>query len=154
MTRDPTDPPSGKTPEQTGPSGFRVTDKRRLDPATGEARPANERDSGADEIQLPGGGVLRPETGPAEGGDDVALPAQFEDLVRPFLLMGLTSLGLLPHPDTGEATVSVATARTAIGTLEMLKAKTEGNRSDAETKLLEEALFELRMQFVAVRDKK
>ena len=41
-------------------------------------------------------------------------------------------------------------ARQTIDMLDVLSAKTEGNRTEAESKLLETALFELRMGFLEV----
>ncbi len=123
---------------------FRVSDRRRFDPDTGEPRP-----EAAEEISLPGGGVLRHDDKPA----DAEIPVGFDDLVRPFLLMGLAGLGVIPHPDGGKPQVSLVTARSAIDTLELLKERTEGHRSEEESRLLEQALYELKVHFVEVRDR-
>jgi hypothetical protein len=48
-----------------------------------------------------------------------------------------------PEPDLGGA-------RHVIGIVEMLKEKTEGNRSEEEEQLLESLLYELRMAYVRV----
>ncbi len=104
-----------------------------------------EKDSDLDGIPLPGGGVFRQKSAEEESE---TVSVEFADLVRPFLLLGLTSLGVIPHPDTGRSTVDLAAARSAIETLELLSSRTDGRRTDSETKLLEQALFDLRMHFV------
>lgn len=129
---------------QTGEEdeGPRVTDRRRFDPETGE-----KREETNDTVELPGGGILHR----APGEVDVELPVGFQDLVRPFLLMGLSGLGIIPHPESGRPHVDFSLARSAIGTLELLKDKCGGNLSHDEQRLLDEALLELKMQFVEAR---
>ncbi|MBP7147994.1 MAG: DUF1844 domain-containing protein [Acidobacteria bacterium] len=121
---------------------FRVEDRRRFHP---EGREAEHREG----IELPGGGVLQTDPGQPEQ----AWPVGFEDLVRPFLLMGLASLGLIPHPESGQPQVSLAGARAAIELLELLQRKTEGQRTPDETRLLDETLLELKMQYVGARER-
>lgn len=114
----------------------------------GQAEPAGAGRS-AGEIRLPGGGVLKPrEPGTAD------LPVGFADLVRPFLLMGLAGLGVLPDPETGRTAVRLEVARAAIEILRLLRSRTEGHRSEEEERLLTEALFELEMQFVEVEKRR
>ena len=113
--------------------------------ASAEAEPRRSGPESAKEpVELPGGGVMGggPEPKPAE------LSIGFGDLVRPFLMMGLTGVGVLPHPDTGQPDTDLAATKHAIATLELLLERTEGNRSADETAMLEQALFELKMQFV------
>jgi hypothetical protein len=128
-----------------GESGsFRVDDQRRFDPRTGERR------EGAPDTPLPGGGVL---SGAGASAEETELPVGFGDLVQPFLLIGLTGLGILPHPETNQAEVNLKAAAAAIDSLELLKTRTEGNRTAEETRLLEQALYELKMQFVEARER-
>ncbi len=138
------DDAEGRGSAPGGESGFRVDDLRRFDPRTGERR------SGGDSIPLPGGGVLSP----GEAAPEAPLPVRFADLVQPFVLVGLTGLGVLPHPDTNQAEVNLNAAATAIESLELLKTKSEGNRTPEETRLLEQALYELKMQFVEARERR
>lgn len=53
-------------------------------------------------------------------------------------------LGQLPNPLTGEKQVNLRAARSVIDSLEMLAAKTAGNLTPAEEKLLATALQNLR----------
>lgn len=132
-------------PSQDGAGeDIHIQDRRRFDPVTGEARPAED-------IPLPGGGVLSSPP-PEAPSTPRAITVEFEDLVRPFLLTGLVGLGVLPHPETQKPQVNLEAAQMAIETLELLRKKTEGQRTEPETRLLEEALFGLKMQFIAIRE--
>ena len=53
-------------------------------------------------------------------------------------------LGQIPHPQTGEKSVNLRAAQSVIDSLEMLAAKTDGNLTENETKLLTMALQNLR----------
>ena len=53
-------------------------------------------------------------------------------------------LGQIPHPQTGEKSVNLRAAQSVIDSLEMLSAKTRGNLTENETKLLTMALQNLR----------
>ncbi|MEN8149680.1 MAG: DUF1844 domain-containing protein [Planctomycetota bacterium] len=58
------------------------------------------------------------------------------------------ALGLMPNPMTEQTETDLSTAKYLIDVLDMLKAKTEGNRTDVETKVLMGLLFDLRMKYV------
>ena len=62
--------------------------------------------------------------------------------------MALLLLGQIPHPETGEHAYDVDAARMFIDQLEMLEAKTKGNLTAQEDKLLKQSLTHLRMTFV------
>ena len=53
-------------------------------------------------------------------------------------------LGQIPHPQTGEKSVNLRAAQSVIDSLEMLSAKTRGNLTETEIKLLTMALQNLR----------
>jgi hypothetical protein len=53
-------------------------------------------------------------------------------------------LGQLPNPTTGQTSVHLRAAKSVIESLEMLEAKTEGNLTAEEAKLLSAALANLR----------
>lgn len=53
-------------------------------------------------------------------------------------------LGQIPHPGTGDKSVNLRAARSVLDSLEMLEAKTQGNLTETETKLLSTALANLR----------
>ena len=60
----------------------------------------------------------------------------------------MIALGLAPNPATGESTRDLAAAKYTIDLIEMLREKTEGNRTDEETKVIRALLFDLRMRYV------
>jgi hypothetical protein len=59
------------------------------------------------------------------------------------------SLGMMPHPVTGETGVELATAKHWIDVLGMLENKTRGNLDQQEAQMLESLLADLRMQYVS-----
>ncbi len=57
---------------------------------------------------------------------------------------GLIQLGVLPHPITGERAVNLVYARATLQLLEILQAKSEGNRTAEEDEYLRGVLTGLR----------
>jgi len=108
---------------------FSVRDRRRRD--EGDQEPSASAPS-SPAPPLPG-----PEGGP--------------DLQGLFIMLAssaLVSLGDAAHPETGERTLDLEQAKEAIDLLSLLRAKTEGNRTEQEGHLLEEMLYDLQMRFV------
>ena len=58
-------------------------------------------------------------------------------------------LGQIPHPSSGEKHISLRAAKSVIDSLEMLVAKTSGNLTDSEEKLLNMALNHLQPLYQA-----
>lgn len=69
-------------------------------------------------------------------------------LVLSMAAAALAGLGKTVVPGTNQPEVNLPLARQTINTLAMLKLKTEGNRTEEETRLLEELLTELRLLYV------
>lgn len=70
-------------------------------------------------------------------------------------LMSLASsvqiaLGLVPHPQTGQPILNLASAKQTIDVLAMLQEKTKGNLTAEEAKLIQQLVYELRMIYVQV----
>jgi len=65
-----------------------------------------------------------------------------------FASSALIALGEAPDPMSGERAVDLTQAREAVDVLVLLREKTEGNRSEQESQLLEEILYDLQMRFV------
>lgn len=76
------------------------------------------------------------------------MSALFGHMVIQNTNMALLLLGQIPHPETGEHAYDVDAARMFIDQLEMLEAKTKGNLTAQEDKLLKQSLTHLRMTFV------
>ncbi len=60
----------------------------------------------------------------------------------------MVALGVVPNPVTEKTEKDLVSAKYTIDLLEMLREKTEGNRTDEETKVLMGLLFDLRMRYV------
>ena len=132
---------------------FTVHDRRKFT-AEGERREG----SGSDEAESP---VPEPPR-PAEGGADPGADGGFERrplqepagvdltmLVSAMAQQALRFLGEIPHPVTGEPEVDTEQARLQIDMLELLRVKCRGNMTAQEEALIDQALYQLRMLFVA-----
>jgi hypothetical protein len=73
----------------------------------------------------------------------------FERVIQSLYMQALLQLGGAAAPNQ-QPQIDILGARQTIDMLHILSGKTEGNRSDAESKLLDTALFELRMGFLEV----
>ncbi|MFM8986575.1 MAG: DUF1844 domain-containing protein [Planctomycetia bacterium] len=80
----------------------------------------------------------------AETGGPQMPPATFEFLIHTLFTQALMALGRIPNPITKQSVKNLATARHFIDTLTMLEAKTRGNLSTEEGRLLEEIQHPLR----------
>ena len=72
----------------------------------------------------------------------------FMQLVMMFQGMALQNLGKVMNPVSNKIERNLEQAKNMIDILGMLDVKTKGNLNDNEYKLLEHALFELRMNYV------
>ena len=91
----------------------------------------------------------RPPRQPSRGGDPLDDPASFLSLIMSLASNAAASLGMMPHPVTGETGVDLQTAKHWIDVLGMLEAKTQGNVDQQEAQMLENLLADLRMQYVS-----
>lgn len=88
------------------------------------------------------GGRVPPDTGqPPE--------ARFDLFVSSLAMEGLIALGEVPHPATRKQAVSLPQAKYLIDLLGILDEKTKGNLSVEEGRLLQDALYQLRMRYLA-----
>jgi Domain of unknown function (DUF1844) len=127
---------------------FTVSDRRHFTP---EGRPRGD----AEEAAVPEGSSAAAPTGArvevppaAPRAPTAAGPADFSQFVLGLAAQAgilLSGEGLQEGADPREA---LEGARSFIAILEMLWDKTEGRRTPAETALLEEVLFQLRMSYV------
>lgn len=81
---------------------------------------------------------------------DVPLPPPtLTTLASGLAAQAMVSMGVFPSPATGKSVMLLNQATHLIDTIDLLFRKTEGNRSDEETKTLENVLHELRMIYLA-----
>ena len=86
---------------------------------------------------------------PRPGRDPLDDPASFISLIMSLASNAAASLGMMPHPVTGETGVDLKTAKHWIDVLGMLEAKTKGNLDPEEEEMLDGLLADLRMQYVS-----
>ena len=79
-------------------------------------------------------------------------PANFETLMSTLATQALFSLGAIPDPRTGQASVSLELAKHHIDMLGVVQEKTEGNLSKEEADMLSQTLTELKNRYVQVSD--
>ena len=126
---------------------FKVTDRRGRAggagaaepgaPRSAEPRPASPRTPRADPTDPPGASAAA-----EPGGPD--LQGLFMMIARSALI----NLGEAADPVTRERRVDLEQAREAIDVLLLLRDKTSGNRTEQESQLLEEIVYDLQMRFV------
>jgi hypothetical protein len=127
--------------------GFEVRDRRGRAPE--EPAPAGGTPTGAEPTKE----VSEPARSDARPGGEQLFPEEAPGLERLFLMFAssaLVSLGAAPDPGSGERRVDLPQAREAVDMLLLLRAKTDGNRSPEESRLLEEILYDLQMRFVSL----
>ena len=112
---------------------FKVTDRRRRDEAD-EAPSAPAPPAPAPPVPS---AAPEPQGGPDLQGLFVMLASS-----------ALVNLGEAADPETGERILDLDQAKEAIDLLALLRAKTEGNRTEPEGHLLEEMLYDLQLRFV------
>jgi hypothetical protein len=128
---------------------FKVQDRRRFT-ETGEARseqeePAKEK---VDEPPPPPAEAARFEEPLAAEAPREALEINFATFVISLCTQALAHLGEMPNPVDGTTHVELDAARQIIDIIAMLREKTRGNLDEAESALLEDALYDLRMRYV------
>ena len=80
-------------------------------------------------------------------------PPSLELLASTLAMQAMVSLGLVPHPASGKAEFRADEAQHLIDMIQMLRDKTEGNRTAEETAAFDHLLHELRLGYVAVQER-
>lgn len=84
-------------------------------------------------------------------GHDVPLPpASLEILIGSLATQAMVSLGIIPNPITNKPQQLPNQAKHLIDMLRVVQEKTEGNRTDDESAMLEDTLHQLRMAYVTI----
>jgi hypothetical protein len=90
--------------------------------------------------------------GPSSGAGDRQIPeASFTTLVNTLATQAMMALGGFEDPQTGKRYLDLELAKFHIDSLDILQEKTKGNLEDEEAKLIEKAIYELRMGFVRMQ---
>lgn len=80
--------------------------------------------------------------------------ASFSSLVLSIAAAALTYMGHAVMPGTDKTEINLPIAKQSIDTIEMLKVRTEGNRTLEESKMIDELLYELRLAYVQAESAK
>lgn len=113
---------------------FKVTDRRRRQEPEDSPQPA------ASQADAP--------PTPAPPG-----PPTERSLAGLFMMLAssaVVALGHAPDPLTGQRQIDLVQAADAIDLLLLLREKTEGHRSDGESQMLEELIYDLQLRYVQV----
>ena len=128
---------------------FRVTDRRRH-------ADADEPESQAPEAPAASEAPPPPDPPPvserAEGSRRRRAPSgerSLEDLFVMLASSAVMALGEAPDPATGQVQRDPAAAADVIDLLILLREKTEGNRTDRETQLIQALVYDLQLRYVA-----
>lgn len=127
--------------------GFKVEDRRRFSPETGEPR---ERTENVDPLGNPGGEPAR--EGPSEKreatGETTPPEINFSTFIISLSTQALMHLGEIPNPLSGKVESDIPVAKQMIDIIGVLRGKTQGNLDEREEKLIENILFDLHMKYV------
>ena len=97
----------------------------------------------------------QPGQAPTQGGGEARLEAdelpqaRFDLFVSGLAMEAFIALGDMPHPTTKKQTMNLRQAKYLIDILGILEEKTKGNLSVDEERLLTDALYQLRMRYLA-----
>lgn len=75
-------------------------------------------------------------------------PASFSTLVSSLATQAILAMGQMRDPKTKKPIIDMDLAKHHIDTLAMLEEKAKGNMTDEESKLLDQAIYQVRMQYV------
>jgi hypothetical protein len=124
---------------ETKGSGFTVTDRRSFNDSRDAADSGREAPPPSDDVA--------PE--PHTSADARALPSvDFHTFVLSLGSSALLHLGELEHPEAGGKHLDLPLAKHTIDILAMLEAKTRGNLTGPEEKLIQSLLYDLRLRYV------
>lgn len=75
--------------------------------------------------------------------------ADFNIFITTLALQASIFMGVMPNPVTNKKEEDLVQAKFIIDTIGLLKEKTKGNLTKEETTLLDNVLYELRMQYIS-----
>jgi hypothetical protein len=132
--------------DKDSPRGFRVTDRRRFTEDS-EAHETEEADATAPEPEhaAEASAGPEPESGAGPSPDE---PVSFSTFILGLSTQALLHLGDIESPVSGQVERDLGAARHVIDILGILQAKTKNNLEQAEERLLEAVLYDLRMRYV------
>jgi len=132
--------------------GFIIKDRRRFDDS-GEVKPEAPLEEAAAKPKKPTPEAKAAEPKADEPRQDKEAESSFPELDFSTFVFSLGTsamyhFGDFPDPATKKAERNLEAAKQTIDILAILQAKTKGNLSDDEERLLDSLLYELRMRYV------
>ena len=138
--------------EQEEKRGFKVQDRRRFSPETGEAR---ETDETSPPVEAPAQAAATTQADeprheqPRSNRSAAAMSEiSFSSFILGLSTQALMYMGEIPSAPGQPVHADFTAAQQMIDVLAMLKQKTTGNLDAGEAAMLENALFDLRMRYV------
>ena len=135
---------------------FKVTDRRGREQDGESSGPGPG--STAPPSTVPGWVIVEPGSAGQEPGRQAPEPpasalgsVDLQGLFVMFASSALINLGEAADPATGERLVDLDQAKDAIDLLLLLREKTAGNRTEHESRLLEQILYDVQMRYVRVK---
>ncbi|MFQ5904074.1 MAG: DUF1844 domain-containing protein [Candidatus Binatia bacterium] len=136
---------AGEGEKEEGKS-FKVEDRRRFSPETGEPREGTAKVDPSEGL-----GEKTAREGPSEPkrATDESIPEiNFSTFVISLSTQALMHLGEIPNPLSGKMESDIPVAKQMIDIIGVLREKTRGNLDSGEEKLMDDVLFDLRMRYV------
>jgi hypothetical protein len=134
---------------------FKVTDRRGREPdgeSSGSGSGPTARPSTAPGRAVdPGGAGQEPGRETPEPPASAQGSVDLQGLFVMFASSALINLGEAADPATGERLVDLDQAKDAIDLLLLLREKTAGNRTEHESRLLEQILYDVQMRYVRAK---
>ena len=100
-------------------------------------------------VQDPSARPSEAKQAPAAGGGQEMPEARFDLFVSGLAMDALIALGDVPHPVTKKSAANLVHARYLVDVLGILEEKTRGNLTVDEERLMKDALYQLRMRYMA-----
>ena len=137
--------------EQESSRGFKVQDRRRFSPETGEPRTAEE----IEKPEVKAAPQSEPPPPQEKGGPDAHAKVElsFASFILGLSTQALMYMGEMPAAPGQPLRTDLVAAQQMIDVLAMLQQKTKGNLDAGEAAMLENALFDLRMRYVDLAKK-
>jgi len=132
--------------------GFKVQDRRRFSPDTGESRNDTEKvDPSQEKGEEP---IAHQAEGEPTGTKEPPPAMNFSTFVISLSTQALMHLGEMSNPLDGKVEKDIPVAKQMIDIIGLLREKTRGNLDEGEDKLMDDILFDLRMRYVEAVKKK
>lgn len=132
--------------------GFKVEDRRRFSPETGEPREKQEEIKPSQQAsEQP---VRQEPTEDRRAANEHYPEINFSTFIISLSTQALMHLGEIPDPLSGKVESDVALAKQMIDIIGLLRDKTQGNLDQGEAQLIEDVLYDLRIKYVEAVKKK